>query len=268
MNSTQRDLLILVFVTAGLFAVIYGAIAWENSTSPADAAAEEQEGSMFGDEFKERMAASLEDYLTVIENEQTRAFEETICRRFASEPDRQIHWKGIRIVEGDRVNAFTTIGDRIYLFEGLIRELDDPELLAAVVAHELGHIYHNHAEQRLKMDIGTSLLSSIITGGNQGMITELGRTTMELSYSRSQEQEADDFARDLLERSGIHPQHLSQAFLRMKTLSGRTDPPAFLSSHPTLQARIERLLEHEVGDDFRERPFEFNWQEFVQSFGE
>lgn len=75
--------------------------------------------------------------------------------------------------------------------------------MAAVVAHEVGHIHHNHVEERLKMDIGSSLLTSIITGGNNGMILELGRTMMGLTYSRSQEEEADDFARNLLEQAGI-----------------------------------------------------------------
>lgn len=262
MNSTQRDLLILILVTVGLFAAIYGWISY-NGEPKKDLKV--QEHSLFGEEFEERLAASFEERLFFIENDYTREFEKALNRRFASHLKDTSGLKSINIIEGDQINAFTTVGDRIYLFKGLITQIDDPQLVAAVVAHELGHIHHNHVEERLKLDIGISLLMSIISGGNQGMILELGRTMMGLSYNRSQEEEADEFARNLLEQAGIHPQHLSQAFLRMKTLSHNNSPPAFLSSHPSLDERIERILEHEVPDDFVDRPLRFPWQEFVQS---
>ncbi len=265
MNSTQRDLLVLILVTCSLFAAIYG---WVSYDGESENEVKEKEESLMGDEFKERLAESFEEQLIFIENEYTRDFEMTLNNRFTPHINDTAALKALYVIEDEQINAFTTIGDRIYLFKGLLTRLDDPHLVTAVVAHELGHIHHNHVEQRLKMDIGSSLLSSIITGGNNGMILELGRTMMGLTYSRSQEEEADDFARDLLEQTGIHPQHLSRAFLRMKSLSQKHTPPSFLSSHPSLEERIERILEYEVAEDFTERPLQFPWKEFIGSLEE
>ncbi len=258
----KRDLTILLLIIGGLFAGIYFWLSYEPKT---DEESDKPDSSLFGEEITERITTSLEQQLTFIENEHTDAFEKALRERFEPQIEEKGDFSKIRIVQGDQVNAFTTVGDGIYLFEGLLKKLDDPEMVAAVVAHEWGHIHHTHVEDRLRRDIGTSLLMSIITGGNQGMIVELSRTMMELSYSRSQELEADDFARDALKEAQIHPQKLSQSFLRMRSLSDADSPPAFLTTHPALEDRIERILEFEVDDDFEERELEFDWDEFIDS---
>lgn len=263
MNSTLRDLLILILVTGGLFAVIYGWVAYGGD--PENDLKEQEKESLIGDEFKDRMTESFEEQLVFIENAYARDFEVALNKRYAPHLKDTTGLKGIYVIEGDQINAFTTVGDRIYLFEGLLTQLNDPHLVAAVVAHELGHIHHNHVEERLKLDVGSSLLTSIITGGNNGMILELGRTMMGLTYSRSQEEEADDFALNLMKQARMHPQHLSRAFLRMKSLSQKDAPPAFLSSHPSLEVRIERILKYEVEEGFTDRPLQFSWNEFMES---
>lgn len=266
MNSTLRDFLILLLVTGGLFAVIYGWIAY-SSDSADETEEKQQKESLIGEEMKERFAKAFEEQLNFIENDYTQQFEDELNRRFQPHLDSGTVLKDIHVINRSQVNAFTTVGDRIYLFKGLITALDDPGMVAAVVAHELGHIHHNHVEDRLKMDIGSSLLASILTGGNQGMIIELGRTMMGLTFSRSQEQEADEFALNLLEQAGIHPQNLSRAFLRMKSLAGTGSEsiPSFLSTHPSLDERIERILEYEVSEDFSEQLFEIAWDDFTAS---
>lgn len=261
MNSTLRDFLILILATACLFTVIYGWIAYsggqENNV--------EEQKEFIGEELKERFAETFEEQLHFIKNDYTNEFAAELNRRFSPLLEYETGLNAIHIVQGSQVNAFTTVGDRIYLYKGLISHLDDPDMVAAVVAHELGHIHYNHVEERLKLDVGTSVLVSILTGGNQGMLTELGRTMMGLSFSRSQEEEADEFALNLLEQAGIHPQNLSRAFLRMKSLSHAENSPAFLSSHPALEERIEKILDYDISDDFTNRPIEFPWADLRES---
>jgi predicted Zn-dependent protease len=43
------------------------------------------------------------------------------------------------VVEGSTINAFTTLGGYIFVFDGLVRELDDENGLAMVLAHEIAH---------------------------------------------------------------------------------------------------------------------------------
>lgn len=262
MNRTYRDLLILVVITGGLFAVIYGWFAYGGEAQPEP---ESEEESLFSEKVKDRLAASIEEQFSFVENEYTRAFESALENRLAAYLDDSSDFKAVKLIDDARINAFTTIGDRIYLFSGLVTRVDDPYLVTAVVAHELGHIHYNHVEERLKLDIGTSLISSIMTGGNQGMIMELGRTMIGLRYSRTQEEEADEFARSLLEKANIHPQRLSQGFLRLKSLSTGSKPLEFLSTHPSLDERIEETLEYQVGESFSERPLDLSWQDLVSS---
>ncbi|MGF1672032.1 MAG: M48 family metallopeptidase [Balneolaceae bacterium] len=265
MNSPLRDFLILVLIAAGLFAAIY---IWISARSDTTEDRSPEEASIFSTDFKLRLADSFEEQLTFIENDYTREFEEVIRQRFTPFLKGDSGVMEIRIVQGNQVNAFTTVGDRIYLYRGLITDVDDMHMIAAIIAHELGHIHHRHVEERLKVDLGTSLIMSILTGGNQGMILELSRTMMNLTFSRAQENEADEFAIHLLEQADLHPQYLSQAFLRMKTLSSRSDIVPFLSTHPSLEERIKRIMEHEIKEDFEERRLQFSWQEFIRSLNE
>ena len=43
------------------------------------------------------------------------------------------------LIASDEVNAFTIPGGRIFVFSGLLNEADNPEEVAAVLAHEIGH---------------------------------------------------------------------------------------------------------------------------------
>ncbi len=95
------------------------------------------------------------------------------------------------------------------------------------------------------------------------MVMELGRTMMTLNYSRSQEEEADEYARVLLEKANINPQRLAQAFLRMKSLSDEENPVGFLSTHPSLESRIQNTIDHKVTTDFEERPIPIHWEDLI-----
>ncbi|MEL7216699.1 MAG: M48 family metalloprotease, partial [Pseudomonadota bacterium] len=54
----------------------------------------------------------------------------------------------LRLVQDPSVNAFVTSTRTIYLHTGLIARLDEPDMLQAVIAHELGHIIGGHAAAR------------------------------------------------------------------------------------------------------------------------
>ncbi|MFZ6016832.1 MAG: M48 family metalloprotease [Nitrospirota bacterium] len=65
--------------------------------------------------------------------------------------DRIVRMAGIPIVipkvtvlKGNEVNAFTTGGGNIYLFEGLMEKVKSDDELAMVIAHELGHCSADH----------------------------------------------------------------------------------------------------------------------------
>ena len=53
------------------------------------------------------------------------------------------------VVKNESVNAFATLGGHIFIFSGLIDMTDEPEELAAVLAHEIGHVEKRHVVNKL-----------------------------------------------------------------------------------------------------------------------
>jgi predicted Zn-dependent protease len=114
----------------------------------------------------------------------------------------------IIVLDDTQVNAFTIPGGNIYVFKGLISFCDSPEQLAAVLAHEMGHVEKRHTVNRLVREFGLSILFSIITGGDGVLLSDLYQTLISTGFSRSQEKEADQFALELAQRC----QHISQIY--------------------------------------------------------
>jgi predicted Zn-dependent protease len=59
------------------------------------------------------------------------------------------------------------------------------------------------------------------------------------TFSRDAEREADHFAVEVLPRIGINPIGLATFFETLRQESGGGQPPAFLSSHPAPEERIQ-----------------------------
>ncbi len=169
----------------------------------------------------------------------------------------------VRVVKSDRVNAFTLPGGHILVCSGLIEFSEDPEEVAAVVAHEMGHVEKRHVMERLKREFGKSVLFSILGGGSGGgaLIRDIASSTVSATFNRSQEREADEYALRLMEASRIDPDHLGELFKRMREekYSGR-GVPTILKSHPDMNSRIKKAFEYEAGSSFEARPFEMDWK--------
>ncbi|HEX8662411.1 MAG TPA: M48 family metallopeptidase [Beijerinckiaceae bacterium] len=137
----------------------------------------------------------------------------------------------VRVLDSRIPNAVALPGGRVYLFEGLLRRANDPDEVAGVLAHELGHVAHRDGMRRMIQAGGSSFL--------------LGRALVDTSYSREAETAADRFAADLVTALGRSPRPMG-AFLVRLTGSGTGVVPPFLSSHPVSAARLEALKVREV----------------------
>ena len=62
-----------------------------------------------------------------------------------------------------------------------------------------------------------------------------------LPFSRQQEYAADEIGIRLMAEAGYDPREAPAFFERMMNNSDKQSPPAFLSTHPADQARINRL---------------------------
>ena len=142
-------------------------------------------------------------------------------------------------------NAFALPSGLVVVTDELLEQLEEDDELAAVLAHELGHLRHRHGLRLLLQNLGVGVLVAGALGdfvSISSLAASVPTVLLQLQYSRSFELEADDFALDLLEHAGLPPRALAGALERMTTFRGEApDRLAYFSTHPATAQRIERI---------------------------
>ncbi len=156
----------------------------------------------------------------------------------------------VHSMDEDTVNAFATIGGHIFIYQGLLDELDSENALAMVIAHEMAHVYHRHPIIAMGRGVVIGLLLSAIAGASGDLfvsqiVSETGMIAL-LNFTRDQEREADITA--LTAVNGLY-HHVAGTNDLFRALMAAHDPesiepPLFLSTHPLTQDRIDTLVEY------------------------
>lgn len=164
------------------------------------------------------------------------------------------------LIQSEEINAFATIGGQVYVFTGLLSFADSPEEVAAVLAHEMGHVEKRHPMAKLVQEFGTALLFTLAGGSDAYVISDLAHSLLNNSFSRAMEVEADAYGLALMERAGISPMAAAHFFRKLnKEQLGFDERLEFLSTHPHNNARIKSATTYDRGETFEERPFELDW---------
>ena len=157
------------------------------------------------------------------------------------------------VFEGDEANAFALPGGKIGIYEGMFQVAQNEAQLAAVIAHEIGHLQAEHPQERVNSEVATQgavqLVSAALQVGNIGYANAIAAALgagaqygVLLPYSRNQELEADRIGLQLMAQAGYDPREALE-FWRHMQQQGGGEPPAFLSTHPGADDRIEQLEE-------------------------
>ena len=98
----------------------------------------------------------------------------------------------------ETVNAFATLGGHIFMYKGLIDQLDSQEALSMVMAHEIAHVKLRHPISSLGEGVTLAVLASVITGATgssagEALISSSSNLGL-MKFSRDQEQDADFLA--------------------------------------------------------------------------
>ncbi len=140
----------------------------------------------------------------------------------------------VRVIRGDTVNAFATLGGRVYVFQGLLAQARTPEELAGVIAHEIEHVQNRHILQGFV--VGLATFQALRIAVPQGAGDQAARELLALQFSRDQEGEADEKGLARLRSAGVDSQGFEDFFERAAKLPSA---PAIVSSHPSSDARRE-----------------------------
>jgi Zn-dependent protease with chaperone function len=141
-------------------------------------------------------------------------------------------------------NALALPGGQMLLFSGLIDKADNPDEIAGVLAHELGHLKHRDNLRNMIHDGSTSFLIGLLFGDvtGSGAAIFAARTLMSSSYSRDVEQSADTFSIDVMRKLGRPTKPMGELLFRVTGKQG-DNGLSILASHPLTEDRLKRMSE-------------------------
>lgn len=159
------------------------------------------------------------------------------------------------VLDSDEINAFAAPGGFIFISRGMLRLCSNEDELAAVLAHEIGHVQLEHGLRAIKSSRLTSAFTIIaaesakqfgseslrdLTTAFEGSISDITQTMMNSGYARRLENEADAACITILRRIGYDPYALTQV---LEAMSKNLKPGGrdFAKTHPDPKVRIADL---------------------------
>ena len=180
------------------------------------------------------------------------------------------------ILDSNEINALSAPSGFIFVTRGLLRTAKSEDGLAAILAHEIGHVEHHDGLRSIKKSRITTALTSVamtsvqlagspelakLTSVFGDSINDITQSLIVNGYSRAYEAQADEAAVDIMKRVGYDPWALVDV-LKVMEKEMKPDGPGFARTHPSPEQRIT-VVEKEIGsaprepiDQKREKRFE------------
>lgn len=162
------------------------------------------------------------------------------------------------IQNSDEINALAAPGGFIFVTRGILRCCPNEDAVAAVLAHEIGHVQYKHGLQSIKQSRITSALTSLaidstkkyadedlakLTETFEDSISDISQKLIVNGYSRSFEYQADVSAVSISKRAGYNPYGLVDMLNQMK-IQLKPDRQDFAKTHPSPDSRLAEIQEY------------------------
>lgn len=159
------------------------------------------------------------------------------------------------VLDTKEVNALSAPGGFVFVSKGFLDLIPNEEALAAVLAHEIGHIVLGHgmnAISNARVTEATLLLGkealntfgssevSALTQNFGDSVNEIFDTLIKNGYSRTQEYEADAYAQDLLGKAGYMTEGLPMMLDELSKIKGQS-AGGWMNTHPAPNERKAKL---------------------------
>lgn len=181
----------------------------------------------------------LSQGMRVSRNRRLNGYLDQIGNRLVAQARRSRIPYRFHVVDDNAVNAYATAGGYVYITTGLMQTADNEAQLASVVAHEISHIEERHLIQQIRQQTIARGIVSTALGSDRNVLANIGADLIvNRPKSRGDEYEADSTGLEIL-RKADYASSAMPAFMRKLLGGGRT--PTFLSTHPAVPDRINRL---------------------------
>lgn len=162
----------------------------------------------------------------------------------------------INVIANDHLsaaNAFVLPGGKVFVYSGLLRIAQTDDQLAAVLSHEIAHNLAKHVSERLSQSVGERFflggLLMALAATPFGFLAGywFGGAALGLLFTRPmgrmQESEADYIGLMIMAEACYDPRQAVTLWERMRRVQDQmgSEPPEFVSTHPSNQHRIEKI---------------------------
>ncbi|MBX7137229.1 MAG: M48 family metalloprotease [Oligoflexia bacterium] len=163
------------------------------------------------------------------------------------------------ILDTSEVNAISAPGGFVFVSRGFLRQIPDEDALAAVLAHEVGHVVKGHGVNAISKANLTEALTMVgkeaassygapevqaLTAAFGDSVKDVFNTLIKNGYSRSQEYEADEYAVTLLGRVGYSQGSLVQMLEVLQ--SAGEQKGGWYDTHPSARKRISEVKDLDI----------------------
>ena len=158
------------------------------------------------------------------------------------------------VLDTQELNAFACPGGIIFVTKGLIQTCENEDQLAAVLAHEVGHVANKDGINSISQARWTQVATAMGTeaarqyggvAGNlvslfEGSIDDVFKTIVVNGYSRDAEEKADAAAVTELTRAGYDPNALVVLLTALEA-KGKGSSSAIFKTHPPTSERLAKV---------------------------
>jgi predicted Zn-dependent protease len=154
------------------------------------------------------------------------------------------------------VNAVALPGGRIYLYDGLIKLTEgDPNQLAAVIGHEMGHVVKEHTAKQLRTEGLLQKASKLIfeSAGREGegaqsqtiksLAARMGKQITQMQLSQAAEYQADSLGIQFMSAANYTPSAFLDVLSKLDRISAQSKGilSGVFSTHPPTDKRIQEI---------------------------
>jgi len=219
-----------------------------------------QQDIKLGNETFEEMKVQMAKDGTAVSSRnaaEVRRVKEISSRIFAATGHQDTFAFDVELFESKVVNAFAVPGGKIAIFTGLWDPKEgivtDDDELAAVIAHEVGHVTCRHSTEEMTRQMPTQLLLAAAGLYAESQKNETWKSVVDSAflvynglvvpkYSRANEFEADRVSMEYMERAGFDPAAAVRLWKRAyEKEGGEPGYMSILATHPSNKARYEAL---------------------------
>lgn len=160
------------------------------------------------------------------------------------------------ILDTEEVNALAAPGGFIFITKGLLRRCKDEEMLACILAHEVGHVSAKHGLKSIKKSrlidafkiIGEEAVQRYgpeklaqLTGIFEDVLGDIVEKLIERGYDRKYEYEADKIGVRFAVNTAYNPRGLKDFLQTMVDDRSNVSEKGWFKTHPSAKDRIGKV---------------------------